>query len=337
MVHEQLLDSLNARLSAHSRTFETLLQLIPTNYLTVKQEKAHNESKYMHNKRKRQSEHALRHAQKKRKRSKAEKLWAEETDASTDVDCDTASVASSVASSITSSVASSVNSCDFDPFDQNFNACKHTMTLPMAVQADILQPMRNKDTTELRNQLHQRIVALRQKRNAPGSDTPKARSREEVLAKQLKWKEDQKRIKAEKSKARALALLYKPIQLTRTTLSSVSQPPKDSTIDVKPSNSVPTNTLHTKDTSSIKDPLATNSNIKDLPLTKETLKNIHKVEHGFSTKEILPHPKQDNPKRHFGPKSSSDHKKKQKGGRAGFEGAVRRKTEKQRKQKKQSL
>lgn len=62
------------------------------------------------------------------------------------------------------------------------------------------------EISELKRKLHERIIQQRQKRNAPGSGTTKARSREAILAERLKKKQDRKKaIKAQKEKGNKVA------------------------------------------------------------------------------------------------------------------------------------
>jgi hypothetical protein len=62
------------------------------------------------------------------------------------------------------------------------------------------------EISELKRKLHERIVEQRQKRNAPGSGTTKARSREAILAERLKKKQDRKKaIKSQKEKGNKVA------------------------------------------------------------------------------------------------------------------------------------
>ncbi|CAO3647908.1 unnamed protein product [Cunninghamella echinulata] len=69
-----------------------------------------------------------------------------------------------------------------------------------------LLPMPRSEMSELKRRLHERIVEQRQKRNAPGSGGPKARSRETILAERLKKKQDRKKaLKAQKEKGNKAA------------------------------------------------------------------------------------------------------------------------------------
>lgn len=66
------------------------------------------------------------------------------------------------------------------------------------------KPMVRSDITELQNRLQQRIAELRRKRNAPDSDSPKARSRDDLLAQRQKKREERKKaLKAKKEKGKS--------------------------------------------------------------------------------------------------------------------------------------
>lgn len=61
--------------------------------------------------------------------------------------------------------------------------------------------MEKSDIEQLRHRLHERINQLRQKRNAPGANSAKPKSRDEILSARNKKKEDRKKaIKAQKEK-----------------------------------------------------------------------------------------------------------------------------------------
>lgn len=61
--------------------------------------------------------------------------------------------------------------------------------------------MLRSDIAELHTRLQKRIAEMRRKRNAPNSDSPKARSREEMLQERRKRREEKKKaLKAQKEK-----------------------------------------------------------------------------------------------------------------------------------------
>lgn len=66
---------------------------------------------------------------------------------------------------------------------------------------DNFQPMLRSDIAELHTRLQKRIAEMRRKRNAPNSDSPKARSREDMLQERRKRREEKKKaLKAKKEK-----------------------------------------------------------------------------------------------------------------------------------------
>jgi hypothetical protein len=79
------------------------------------------------------------------------------------------------------------------------------------------------EISELKRKLHERIIQQRQKRNAPGSGTTKARSREAILAERLKKKQERKKaIKAQKEKGNKVASEELVKDPTKTTVKGTS-------------------------------------------------------------------------------------------------------------------
>ncbi|ORZ11844.1 surfeit locus protein 6-domain-containing protein, partial [Absidia repens] len=220
MVQTQLLDSLSDRISAHSNTFDALLNLIPIKFYITDPSSAENDSKYMHNKRKNAPKQAIKEASKKAKKAKLDpsnqrtvseiqKEQAEQraVNGKNDKKSKTTKVQPVAAADSdddmdvdeTEQVKSINGHADFSGLaDDSVSQPQHT---------EPLQPMPPKnEINELKRKLHERIVQQRIKRNAPGTGTNKARSREAILAERLKKKQDRKKaIKAQKEKGNKVA------------------------------------------------------------------------------------------------------------------------------------
>ncbi|CAO3641021.1 unnamed protein product [Cunninghamella blakesleeana] len=218
MVQTELLDSLSDCISAHANAFDSLLNLIPVKFYITDSDSVENDSKFMHNKRKKAPKQAIKEASKKAKKAKldpanqrtvaeiqqeqAEKI-ALEKQQSKEIDDDSVSNNSdnnndmmdedSIGSEPPQMATKFNGLGDDSSKEENTNEDKPVLPMPRS------------EMSELKRRLHERIIEQRQKRNAPGSSS-KARSREAILAERLKKKQDRKKaLKAQKEKGNKAA------------------------------------------------------------------------------------------------------------------------------------
>ncbi|KAI8366685.1 surfeit locus protein 6-domain-containing protein [Radiomyces spectabilis] len=221
MVQNQLLDTLSTRMTEHAQLFDGLLHLIPAKFYITEKNDALNESKFMHNKRKKAPKQAIKESTKKAKKAKldpendqsittlqkekAEKLEKEkeEQEAVADTDNDESDDEVDDNESDGAEDVSVADESDAKMEGADFSGLgdASSSTKPIPSEPAVVKPMNISGIGELRNRLHERIQALRKKRHAPGSDSMKARSREDIIAARLKRKQDRKKaLKAQKEK-----------------------------------------------------------------------------------------------------------------------------------------
>ncbi|KAJ3088493.1 hypothetical protein HK102_008603 [Quaeritorhiza haematococci] len=178
------LDGLKDRLLEHQRCFDTLLNLIPSKYYLNEEEDSEMNNKYMHKKKKKLTEEDKESMRKAKKR----KLDPEASKSVSEIQAD------SVQQQQSSSTASS-------PQDS-------PATSDIANEKPAIKPMQNLSISELQKRLHARIEALRSKRKVgpsaalsdagDGDDTAESqppRSRQEILERRLKRKQDREKKK----------------------------------------------------------------------------------------------------------------------------------------------
>ncbi|KAI7905439.1 surfeit locus protein 6-domain-containing protein [Cokeromyces recurvatus] len=212
MVQNHVIDSLSDRLMRDAQIFDDLLKLIPAKfYVMDKNDETNN--KFQHNKRKKAPKQAIKDASKKAKKAK---LDPDNAKSIVEVQQEKAKQLiekeMNESESDSENEASTNNDNESEKMDVDTNAfsglvdnesvkSESTTTASSTKEPAIVQPMEKSDITQLRNRLHERINELRKKRNAPGSNTAKPRSREDILAARNKKKEDRKKaIKAQKEK-----------------------------------------------------------------------------------------------------------------------------------------
>ncbi|KAI9483647.1 MAG: surfeit locus protein 6-domain-containing protein [Benjaminiella poitrasii] len=215
MVQNHVIDTLSDRLMHDAQIFDDLLRLIPAKFYVMEKNDDAN-GKFQHNKRKKAPKQAIKDASKKAKKAKldpdnaksiaevqqekAKHLAEEENEAN---ESDSESDDDDLPNNDNDSEKMDVDSNAFSGLIDNESVTSEsTATTTTSLKEPVnVQPMEKSDIAQLRNRLHERISELRKKRNAPGTNPVKPRSREDILAARNKKKEDRKKaIKAQKEK-----------------------------------------------------------------------------------------------------------------------------------------
>ncbi|CEJ00640.1 hypothetical protein RMCBS344292_14692 [Rhizopus microsporus] len=202
MVQNHLIDSLSERLAKDVHIFDNLLKLIPAKFY-VMDKNDHIDSKFQHNKRKKAPKQAIKEATKKAKKAK---LDPDNVKTVMDVQSEKAKQlkeeeeAKKKEEEEEEEMSMEVDSSGFSGLDDSESIATESTSTSTQEPAQ-LKPMEKSDIEQLRHRLHERINQLRQKRNAPGANSAKPKSRDEILSARNKKKEDRKKaIKAQKEK-----------------------------------------------------------------------------------------------------------------------------------------